>query len=193
MQFNAVAVALKSWIAMIRKPLKQTANSAFKHLRLLQHNDKTMTGRCQHSDVKSKKVWMDAQFEMPETGKLNNSGRKKEQLHPGRWSCCNPSIFMVSLSVGKALFCKCSGHASLLGVIVRVIVRRKSNFLSSSWRFDCFYMRYLKEDSIMEILNIVFSALNLLATVVIGVINVTWMISRDVFRDKPRAKHYSKK
>ena len=44
----------------------------------------------------------------------------------------------------------------------------------------------------MEILNIVFSALNLLATVVIGVINVTWMISRDVFRDKPRAKHYSK-
>ena len=43
----------------------------------------------------------------------------------------------------------------------------------------------------MDILNIVFSALNLLATV--GVINVTWMISRDVFRDKPRAKHYSKK
>ena len=29
--------------------------------------------------------------------------------------------------------------------------------------------------------------------IVIGVINVTWMISRDVFRDKPRAKHYSKK
>ena len=44
----------------------------------------------------------------------------------------------------------------------------------------------------MDILNIVFSALNLLATVIIGVINVTWMISRDVFRDKPRAKHYSK-
>ena len=40
----------------------------------------------------------------------------------------------------------------------------------------------------MDILNIVFSALNLLATVIIGVINVTWMISRDVFRDKPRAK-----
>ena len=178
---------------MIRKPLKQTANSAFKHLWFLQHNDKTMTERCQYSDVKSKKVWMDAQFEMPRTGRLNNSGRKKEQLHPGRWSCCNPSIFMVSLFAGKALFCKCSGHASLLGVIVRVIVRRKSNFLSSSWRFDCFYMRYLKEDSIMEILNIVFSALNLLATVVIGVINVTWMISRDVFRDKPRAKHDSKK
>ena len=34
----------------------------------------------------------------------------------------------------------------------------------------------------MDILNIVFSALNLLATVIIGVINVTWMISRDVFR-----------
>ena len=45
----------------------------------------------------------------------------------------------------------------------------------------------------MDILNTVFSALNLLATVIIGVINVTWMISRDVFRDKPRAKHYSKK
>ena len=41
----------------------------------------------------------------------------------------------------------------------------------------------------MDILNIVFSALNLLATVIIGVINVTW----DVFRDKPRAKNYSKK
>ena len=62
---------------MIRKPLKQTANSAFKHLQFLQHNDKTMTGRCQYYDVKSKKVWMDAQFEMPETGRLNNSGRKK--------------------------------------------------------------------------------------------------------------------
>ena len=128
-----------------------------------------------------------------ENRQIEQFREKKEQLHPGRWSCCNLVIFMVSLSVGKALFCKCSGHASLLGVIVRVIVRRKSNFLSSSWRFDCFYMRYLKEDSIMEILNIVFSALNLLATVVIGVINVTWMISRDVFRDKPRAKHDSKK
>ena len=55
------------------------------------------------------------------------------------------------------------------------------------------HIRYLKEESIMDILNIVFSALNLLATVVIGVINVTWMISRDVFRDKPRTKHDSKK
>lgn len=44
----------------------------------------------------------------------------------------------------------------------------------------------------MEVLNIVFSALNLLATVIIGVINVTWMISRDVFRGRSRAKHYSK-
>ena len=49
-----------------------------------------------------------------------------------------------------------------------------------------------KEDSIMEVLNIVFSALNLLATVIVGVIQVTWMISRDVFRGSPRAKHYSK-
>ena len=75
---------------------------------------------------------MNAQFEMSETGRLNNSGRKKNSSTPGRWSCCNLVIFMVSLFAGKALFCKCSGHASLLGVIVRVIVRRKSNFLSSS-------------------------------------------------------------
>ncbi len=43
----------------------------------------------------------------------------------------------------------------------------------------------------MEVLNIVFNVLNLLATVVIGVTQVIWMISRDVFRDRPRAKHYS--
>ena len=43
----------------------------------------------------------------------------------------------------------------------------------------------------MEVLNIVFSALSLLATAIVSVILVTWMISRDVFRDKPRAKHYS--
>lgn len=43
----------------------------------------------------------------------------------------------------------------------------------------------------MDILNIVFSALNLLATVAIGVIQLTWMIARDVFRNKPPAKHYS--
>ena len=48
-----------------------------------------------------------------------------------------------------------------------------------------------RRSSIMEVLNIVFSAMNLLATVVIGVVQVTWTISRDVFRDKPKAKHYS--
>lgn len=47
------------------------------------------------------------------------------------------------------------------------------------------------EESIMDILNLVFSALNLLATVIIGVIQVTWMISQDVFQDRPRAKHDS--
>ena len=52
---------------------------------------------------------------------------------------------------------------------------------------------YRKEGSVMDLLNIVFNVLNLLATVIIGVIQVTWMIARDVFRDKPRAKHYSKK
>ena len=43
----------------------------------------------------------------------------------------------------------------------------------------------------MEILNIVCSVLNLLATVIIGVIENTWLISKDVFRYDPRAKHYS--
>ena len=43
----------------------------------------------------------------------------------------------------------------------------------------------------MDILNLVFSALNLLATVIIGVIQVTWMISKDVFQDRPRANHDS--
>ena len=44
----------------------------------------------------------------------------------------------------------------------------------------------------MDLLNIVFSVLNLLATVIVGVIQVTWMISRDVFRSRPKAKHYFK-
>ena len=33
--------------------------------------------------------------------------------------------------------------------------------------------------------------LGLLATVIIGIIQVTWMIARDVFRDKPSTKHNS--
>lgn len=58
-----------------------------------------------------------------------------------------------------------------------------------------FYTEYPKEESIMDVLNIVFSVLNLLATVVIGTIQVTWMISRDVFRGSPKKKHdsYNKK
>lgn len=46
----------------------------------------------------------------------------------------------------------------------------------------------------MDLLNIVVSTLNLLATVIIGAIQITWMISKDVFRDRPdaKAKHYSK-
>ena len=43
----------------------------------------------------------------------------------------------------------------------------------------------------MDVLNIVFSVLNLLATVIIGVIQVTWLISKDVFLVRPSAKHYS--
>ena len=44
----------------------------------------------------------------------------------------------------------------------------------------------------MDVLNIVFSALNLLATVIVGVIQVTWMISRDVFRGSPRKTLFQK-
>ena len=42
----------------------------------------------------------------------------------------------------------------------------------------------------MDLLNTVFSALTLL----IGVVQITWMIAKDVFRDRPDAKtkHYSK-
>lgn len=43
----------------------------------------------------------------------------------------------------------------------------------------------------MEVLNLVFSLLQLLATVILGTIQVTWMISKDVFRSHPKAKHYS--
>ena len=43
----------------------------------------------------------------------------------------------------------------------------------------------------MDVLNIVVNILHLIAEVVIGVIQVSWMISKDVFRDKPTAKHYS--
>ena len=43
------------------------------------------------------------------------------------------------------------------------------------------------EDSIMEVLNIVLDVLHLLAEIT----TLTWLISRDVFRNTPRAKHYS--
>ena len=48
------------------------------------------------------------------------------------------------------------------------------------------------EESSMDVLNTVVNILHLLAEVVIGVLQVTWMISKDVFRDKPKAKHYSR-
>ena len=44
----------------------------------------------------------------------------------------------------------------------------------------------------MDVLNIVVNVLHLIAEVVIGVIQVTWMISSDVFQDHSRAKHYSR-
>ena len=43
----------------------------------------------------------------------------------------------------------------------------------------------------MTDLNLVLVLLGLLATVIIGVIQVKWMIERDVFRDKPSTKHNS--
>ena len=39
----------------------------------------------------------------------------------------------------------------------------------------------------MDVLNIVVNVLHLL----VDVITVTWMISKDVFRSDPNAKHYS--
>lgn len=59
------------------------------------------------------------------------------------------------------------------------------------WIVRMFTQEIRMEESSMDILNLVFSALNLLATVIIGVIQVTWMISKDVFQDRPRAKHDS--
>lgn len=44
----------------------------------------------------------------------------------------------------------------------------------------------------MDYLNLVFSALTLLATVTLGVIQITWMIARDVFRDKHKSRHDSR-
>lgn len=41
----------------------------------------------------------------------------------------------------------------------------------------------------MDVLNIVLDVLHLLAET----ITLTWLVSRDVFRDKPKAKHYSKR
>ena len=92
----------------------------------------------------------------------------------------------LPLNSGKALRCKCRWSSSLPasksgGVQFFVILRT----------VRMFYTEYPKEESIMDVLNIVFSVLNLLATVIIGVIQVTWMISKDVFRNRPRAKHYS--
>lgn len=43
----------------------------------------------------------------------------------------------------------------------------------------------------MDVLNTVVNILHLIADVVIGVTQVTWMISKDVFRDSLKAKHYS--
>ena len=46
----------------------------------------------------------------------------------------------------------------------------------------------------MDILNLVISLLNLLVTLVSGVIPITWMIAKDVFQErKYDEKHYSKK
>lgn len=41
----------------------------------------------------------------------------------------------------------------------------------------------------MDVLNLVVSLLHLIAAVVIGVVQITWMISKDVFQGHPKAKH----
>lgn len=43
----------------------------------------------------------------------------------------------------------------------------------------------------MDVLNLVVNILHLIVDVVIGVAQVTWMISKDVFHERPEAKHYS--
>ena len=45
----------------------------------------------------------------------------------------------------------------------------------------------------MEILNTVIELLQLLATVIFGTIQVTRTASKDIFRDSPKAKHYSQR
>ena len=178
---------------MIRKPLKQTVNSAFKYLMLLQHNDKTMTGRCQYYDVKSKKVWMDAQFERSRTGRLNNSGRKKEQLHPGRWSCRNPSILWYPYLQER----RCSASAAVmlpfLGSPMCRALRGSSIFCRPPRVRVFLYMSYSRRYSVMEIWNNVLALLTLLATVIIGTAKITWTLAQAIFRDSHRAKHDSKK
>lgn len=43
----------------------------------------------------------------------------------------------------------------------------------------------------MDVLNLVVNILHLIVDVVIGVAQVTWMISKGVFHERPKAKHYS--
>ena len=49
-----------------------------------------------------------------------------------------------------------------------------------------------KEEFHMEILNTVIALLQLLATVILGTIQVTRICSRGIFRERPKAKHDSK-
>ena len=43
----------------------------------------------------------------------------------------------------------------------------------------------------MDVLNTVVNVIHLLVDVVAVVAQATWVISRDPFREKPKAKHYS--
>lgn len=72
-------------------------------------------------------------------------------------------------------------------------VRRKSNFCHPPDGLNHLYMKDLKEESIMDILNTVIALLGLLATVIIGTAKITWTIAQVFFRDMHHAKHYSKK
>ncbi len=78
---------------------------------------------------------------------------------------------------GKALFCKCSGHASPPRCHCSCHRQEEVHFLSSS--DGSIVLHEILEGGFHHgSFRYCFSALNLLATVVIGVINVTWMISR---------------
>ena len=178
---------------MIRKPLKQTANSAFKHLRLLQHNDKTMTGRCQYSDVKSKKSgWMpNSKCREPADWTIPGE-RKNSSTREGGAVAIRRFLWYPYLQERR-----CSASAAVmlpfLGSLMCRTLRGSSIFCRPPRVRVFLYMSYSRRYSVMEIWNNVLALLTLLVTVIIGTAKITWTIAQAIFRDSHRAKHDSKK